>query len=801
MFNLKEYKQPLTCLADVLPWAAMIAPGVVLNKDGSLQRTFQFRGPDLGSSTEEEVVSITARLNHILKQFGSGWAFFIEAVRRPSQTYPSSTFSNRASAWFDEERRIYFVSEGRHFESDYFFTLVYMPPEEKTLKAQSKLVEHSAASGKVDYIRHLEYFSEQVMQAAGSMADIMPYVQLLDAEATLTYLHSTVSTKRHKVNLPDIPMYLDSMLTDMPLKGGMEPMLGDAYIKTITLKSFPTYSVPGILDALNSLPLEYRWVTRYIALDKQEAMKQASAYRRKWFAKRKGVVTMLRELMTHTESIATDSDAVQKSYDANAALEEVSSDIVSYGYFTATITVWDVDYNRANDKVREVERIINGLGFVTHSEKVQAVQAWLGSIPGQCVANVRKPLLNTLNVAHLMPLSAVWAGPETNTHLNAPPLLQAVTFGHTPFRLVTHVGDVGHTMVIGPTGAGKSVLLSALALQFLRYDHAEVYMFDKGKSARVATLACGGEYYDLGRDTSQCAFQPLAGIAEETERVWAAEWIIQLLDQENITITPDVKKEVWEALDSLATANQEHRSLYGLMQLVQSKPIRQALQPYTVQGPYGNILDANYDNIGQGRWQCFEMENLMERPGIVAPVLTYLFHKLEGRFTGNPTLLILDEAWLFLDNPIFASKIREWLKVLRKANVSVIFATQSIADALSSSIAPALIESCPTRIFLPNSMAMEEDCRRLYQRFGLNKRQLQILATATPKRHYYYQSPLGNRLMELGLGYIGQALCGTSSKAQQQEVDTILECYGKEGFLEAFLAAKGIHPTEIAEAA
>ena len=108
-------------------------------------------------------------------------------------------------------------------------------------------------------------------------------------------------------------------------------------------------------------------------------------------------------------------------------------------------------------------------------------------------------------------------------------------------------------------------------------------------------------------------------------------------------------------------------------------------------------------------------------------MLTYLFHRLEARFDGRPTLLILDEAWTFLDDALFAARIREWLKTLRKKNVAVVFATQSLADIERSTIAPALIESCPTRIFLPNDRALEPQARSVYERFGLNARQVEIL--------------------------------------------------------------------------
>jgi type IV secretion system protein VirB4 len=136
-------------------------------------------------------------------------------------------------------------------------------------------------------------------------------------------------------------------------------------------------------------------------------------------------------------------------------------------------------------------------------------------------------------------------------------------------------------------------------------------------------------------------------------------------------------------------------------------------------------------------------------------------------------LLILDEAWVFLDDPLFSARIREWLKTLRKKNVSVVFATQSLADIERSSIAPALIESCPSRIFLPNDRAVEPQSRTIYEHFGLNDRQIELIASSIPKRDYYYQSQRGNRLFELGLGPVALALCGAGSSADQALIDDI----------------------------
>jgi type IV secretory pathway VirB4 component len=191
----------------------------------------------------------------------------------------------------------------------------------------------------------------------------------------------------------------------------------------------------------------------------------------------------------------------------------------------------------ADEKLRMVERVIQGRGFVTIPETLNAVDAWLSSIPGNAYANVRQPIVSTLNLAHMMPVSAVWAGPEKNAHLDGPPLIVTRTDGATPFRLVTHIGDVGHTLVAGPTGMGKSVLLAMLAMQFRRYRGSRIFAFDMGRSMRATILGLGGEHYDLGADGG-IAFQPLARIDREGYRTWAAEWIEGRLLHEGVASAP-----------------------------------------------------------------------------------------------------------------------------------------------------------------------------------------------------------------------------------------------------------------------
>ena len=799
MLNLREYRQRHDRLADHLPWAALVGPGVVLNKDGSFSRMIAFRGPDLESATEAELVSVAARANNVLKRFGSGWALHIEAERRAAPGYPASRFPDAASWLVDAERRAAFESAEAHHESLYTLTLTFLPPADRSDRAERWLVARGAAGNARDWRQARAAFVAETNRVLDLLAGFMPGVRALDDREALTYLHGTISARRHAVAVPETPIYLDGLLADTPLVGGLEPMLGARHLRTLTILGFPNLTRPAILDALNHQGFSYRWVTRFIALDKVEATRALTRLRRQWFNKRKSVAALLREVLYNQPAQLLDSDADNKMIDADRALQALGGDHVAFGHLTTTITVADADRARVEEKLRGVERIVNGLGFTAIREGVNAVEAWLGSLPGQVYANVRQPLVHSLNLAHLMPLSSVWAGPARNAHLGGPPLLVAETSGATPFRLSTHVGDVGHMMIVGPTGAGKSVLLALLALQFRRYAGAQVYLFDKGASARAAVLAMGGAHHALGlggegdaAGEGAMAFQPLRRIDRADERAWAATWIAALLAGENVAVTPEIKAALWSALTSLASAPPEERTLTGLSLLLQSAALRAAIAPYTLEGPFGRMLDAAEERLALGDVQCFETEALMGQAGVVAPVLTYLFHRLEERFDGRPTLLVLDEAWVFLDHPLFAARIREWLKILRKKNVSVIFATQSLADVADSAIAPAIIESCPQRILLPNDRAVEPQSAAAYARFGLNARQIALIARATPKRHYYLQSARGNRLFELGLGPVALALCGASDPESQKAIDRILAEHGHADFAARFLAERGL---------
>lgn len=760
MYNLAEFRQTRQRLSDVLPWGALLAPGVMALKDGSFLSAIRFRGPDVDSATLAERVQLTARLNQYFTAFGEGWAIYVESRRRRAAHYPGTACEDPLALMLDEERRLNFEAVPT-FESDYFITLQYLPETDRDRNLSDYIVEPEDGEQKLDRRTDMATFDKAVTDFAVQLQSAMNDVERLDDDGLLTYLHSTISTSTHKIIAPDVPMYLDDYLCDRPFLPGLKPKLGDKHLRVLSVKAYPADVFPQILDELNTLPFEMRHMTRFVMMSKDDATTEISKRQKKWYAGRKSFMAMIGEAFFNSESRFQNMEALYKTDQLDNAKAELGSGRVAYGYMTITAVVAHEDADEADRQINVVENVYRRAGFPCFIETINATEAWLSSLPGEARANVRRPLLSTVSLSRIIPTSGIWAG-SGNTHLGGPPLFRAVTDGSTPFDLSTHYGDVGHMMVVGPTGAGKSTLLAFMGLSMLRYPDARVIVFDKGASIRAATLGVGGRYSDIGSSDGP-SFQPLRHVDQEDERIWARDWLLMILENQQVIITPTIEDRVWDALSNLAESAPDLRTMTNFVTDVQDEDIRTALRPFSQDGPFANLLDATTDDMDIGNWQAFEMEDIMKMGRATAPVLAYLFHLVEKQLDpSRPTMIILDEAWVFLDNAYFADIIREWLKVLRKLNAFVIFATQNIDDLASSKIGPVISGNVPTRIYLPNVSAQEPASAAFYSAQGLTERQIEIIATADYKRHYYMASPNGDRLFELGLSPTALAFCGAS---------------------------------------
>lgn len=797
--------KPKDELSDVIQWHHLIFPEIVLQKDGSLLSVIKYRGHDLDSSSRSELINKMSQINNIIKRFDSGWVINFEAQRYKSEPYPERKFPAIVHQIIDDERRKQFNS-GMYFESEYFLTLNYLPPPDFSKKISDIFLTRQCdfPQNAQIYAKHIENFKQQVDSFYELLKMNFGEIKKLANGELLTYLHSCISEKPYiKIANPricgQIPLYIDYILTDTPFIAGYESMLGNKHVKVIGIKSFPADSKPGYLDVLNRLSIEYRWCSRFICMDKTEALNELETYRKKFFGARTSLSTYINQIFSDgisSSNALENNEATQKFEDVDQNINIITDDTASQGYLTLTIVLLDEDKELLEEKAKLVTKTIDALGFVTYDETINSLEAWLGSIPGHPAYNVRKPLYNTYHLTHLLPLSAVWAGDISNKHLNGYPLIYSETDGSTPFRLNLHYGDVGHTMLLGPTGAGKSTHLGLIASQFMSYKNAQVYIFDKDASSRILTLGVEGDFYDIASEEDTLSFQPLARIDKESELIWAHEWIVSILEEEGIDggkATAETKNEVKRALKVLASSPVEQRTITGLYINLQSRILKEALTQFTINGIYGKILDAATDNLSYGKWQVFEMGKLMEMKGVCQHVLSYLFHRIEvDRLDGSPTLIILDECWLMLQNKQFSQQMAIWLRTLRKKNASVVFATQSIADVQSSNIFPVILESCYSKIFLPNSNATEEKNKKIYDAFGLNDKEIRIISEAASKKEYYFKNPNGSRKYDLRLGPKTLFWVASSSTEDQNLAKKIIKVKGKNHFAYWMYASKGL---------
>lgn len=663
------------------------------------------------------------------------------------------------------------------YEGFFVLTVTWYPP----VLAQRKFVElmfdddAMAPDDKAQTRGLIEHFKREVESIEGRLSSALKLTRLASHKVTnedgstvthddlLSWIQHCITGHHHPMVLPNNPMYLDAVLGGKELWAGTVPKIGRNFMQVVAIEGFPLESTPGILTALGELSTEYRWSSRFVFMDQHESLAHLNKFRKKWRQKVRGFF----DQVFNTGSGQVDQDALSMVNDADAAIAEVNSGLIAVGYFTSVVVLMDESREALEKAARQVEKAINRLGFAARIETINTLDAYLGSLPSHGVENVRRPLINTLNLADLLPTSTIWTGSVTAPCPMYPPLspalMHCVTHGATPFRLNLHVRDVGHTFMFGPTGAGKSTHLGMIAAQLRRYKGMSIFAFDKGMSMYPLTKGTGGRHYSVAADDDALAFCPLQFLETKGDRAWAMEWIDTILGLNGVVTTPAQRNAIGTAIVSMQESHAQTLSEFSTT--IQDEEIRQALKAYTVEGSMGHLLDAEKDGLSLSDFTTFEIEELMNLGDKFAlPVLLYLFRRIERSLKGQPTVIILDEAWLMLGHPVFRAKIREWLKVMRKANCLVLMATQSLSDAANSGILDVIVESTATKIFLPNVYARDEETSALYRRMGLNSRQIEILATAIPKRQYYYVSEYGRRLYDLALGPLALAFVGATDK-------------------------------------
>ncbi|MBF0483304.1 MAG: DUF87 domain-containing protein [Candidatus Omnitrophica bacterium] len=765
MILMKEFKEGVSGFTSLLNYFGFIDEGIMLNKNGSLSCSFYYSGPDMDSSLDEELGVLARHINHAFAKLGTGWMINVDAIRIHSIKYPESNeYIVPVLKLIEEHRRKKYEAEGAHFESAHVLILTFKPSWGERNKADQLI----------------EYFKKSIKEFADALSGRLT-VKLMSSQQMLDYLGYCITGNKIHRPLPNPAAYLANYLGGYDFVGGMLPKIDDKFVNVVALLAFPSKTYTGILDMINRLSFEYRFSSRFIMMDQIDAVAQLKKVRRNFYNKHFDVSQIVNQLLFNEQSSHyVNNDALINADEADSAITEAQSGKVKYGYFTAVVMILDKDQERGRKKAEQVRKILDNNGFPSRIEEANAVEAYLGSLPGHEYPNVRKPLINTLNLSHLISLTTIWAGLEKNPNpyfiQPAAPLFFAATSGNTPFRFNLHVSDVGHTLVIGPTGSGKSTLLSLIAASFFRYKDAQVFLFDKGYSQYALVKACGGDHYNILSDGQELTFCPLSGVDKDSELVWALNWVEDILNLQGLKVDPRIRNDIADGLRSLV--HDEKRTISNLYTNIQNSAVKEALRPFVTifDGIMSGLLDAEFDGLKINSFSVFEMENLLNKDEkYVVPVLMYLFHRIDGRLNGRPTLIILDEAWLVLKHGVFREKFESWLRELRKKNAVVVLATNSISDVINSPLRNVIDESCPTKIFLPNSTAINPANYAVYQAYGLNDKEIAMIQQAIPKKHYYYTSVLGRRMIDLGLDELELIFMGINSAEDLKKIRRLEE--------------------------
>lgn len=810
--RLKKHQSTEAGLADLLNYAAVVDDGVIVGKNGSFMAAWLYKGSDNASATDVEREMNSFRINQALANMGSGWMVHVDAVRRPAPNYshPSqSNFPDPVSAAIDEERRRTFEGLGNLYEGFFIITVTWFPP----MLAERKFVElmfhddSDKPNNKARTHHLIDFFKKEVkniesrMSSAVSMERLRGQKMMNEDGSTVTHdeflqwLQFCVTGINHAVMLPTNPIYIDNLIGGKELYTGVTPKLGRKFIQVVAIEGFPLESSPGILTRLAELPVEYRWSNRFIFMDHHEAVSHLEKFRKKWKQKIRGFF----DQVFNTNGGTVDEDAVSMVADAASAIAETNSGMVAQGFYTSVVVLMDESRSVVEAAALQLEKAINGMAFTARVETINTMDAFMGSLPGHGVENVRRPLINTMNLADLIPTSTIWTGenfaPNPLMPPNSPPLMHGLTSGNSPFRVNIDVRDLGHTIMFGPTRAGKSTHLAILAMSWRRYSNARLFTFDKGMSMYPSCKAAGGAHYVVAGAGEKLAFAPLSNLVTRSRRAWAMGWIDDLLALNGLKTTPEQRNLIAETIIEMGTVEEKEGrpgTLSEFTAKVQDIDIRAALKDYTIDGLMGHLLDAEEDQLSISDFITFEIEHLMDLGDRYAlPVLLYLFMRIQEALDGRPTLIILDEAWLMLGHDVFREKIREWLKTLAKKNCRVLMATQNLSDASQSGILDVIVESTATKIYLPNMYARDEAATALYLRMGLNLRQIEIIATAQQKRDYYLVSEKGRRLYSLALGPLALSFVGATGPDDIAIIKKLEEQHG-DSWVHVWLRDRGL---------
>jgi type IV secretion system protein VirB4 len=704
---------------DRLPYRSLIDENVVLLRDGSVMIALQV--PGLAFETADTIelnAHASAREGLLRGALDARFVLYHHVIRHRVQVTLDGHFDDPLCAHIDERWQDR-LGKGALFVNDQFVTLVRRPARghsgwpERLARMVKRRGAPEPEADPAD-VRSLRAAAQAMVSA------LSPYgARLLGdyqgaggtCSEVLELLSALYNGEMRPVRRPAEGTDIGQMLPYRRASFGLDAMelSGSAnkdFAALISLKDYPDAAAPGITDALLRLPCELVLTESYAPTDRQQA--------------RERIDLALRRLRT------ADEEAMAERREMASARDALGTGAVGFGDHHLCVLVRAETLDALDETAADCAATLAEMGAIAVREDVNLEPCFWGQLPGNEQFLVRRALISSANMACFGSLHGFSMGQSRGNHWGeAVTLLQ--TTSSTPFFFNFHQGDLGNFTVIGPSGSGKTVVMNFLAAQAQKFSPRTV-LFDKDRGAEVFVRGIGGGYSRIasGHPTG---FNPLALPDSAANRAFLRDWLGVLLAAQGAEELAAIASAVDAAYanDPALRRLTHFRELLAGSRRPQPGDLASRLEAWTQGHEHGWLFDNEHDRLDlSARVIGFDMTALLESPRLRTPVMMYLFHRIDERLDGTPAMILIDEGWKALDDEVFAARIRDWLKTLRKRNALVGFATQSARDALDSRISTALVEQTATMVFMPNSRARAED---YCDGFGLTEHELELIRT------------------------------------------------------------------------
>ncbi|HEX5644884.1 MAG TPA: VirB4 family type IV secretion/conjugal transfer ATPase [Erythrobacter sp.] len=703
---------------DRLPYLRLVDDSTLLLRDGSVMTAIQVPGLLFETEDTDSLNAHAATREVVLRStLDSRFVLYHHVIRRRVEVELEAEFDDPLCRHIDarwKER----LAGGSLFINDQFITLVRRPARGRAGLAErtARLFQRGRQSEVEADPRDLRTLKAAV---TGLVAALQPYgAQVLgdyDNPAggtnseVLELLSALYNGEMRPVRRPTDETDIGHMLPYRRASFGLDAMelrgsTAPEFAALLGLKDYPEATSPGLLDALLRQPFEMVVTESYAPSERTTAKER--------------IDLALRRLRS------VDEEAAAERADMLGARDALGNGTVGFGDHHLTVLVRESTLPRLDEATAACAAALADTGAIAVREDINLEPGFWAQFPGNERYVVRRALISSANMASFGSLHGFALGRASGNHWgDAVTLLQ--TTSSTPFFFNFHHGDLGNFSVIGPSGSGKTVVMNFLAAQAQKFSPRTI-LFDKDRGAELFIRGIGGRY-DRITPGEPTGFNPLALPDSAANRAFLRDWLSVLLDAEGPEELATVAAAVDAAYENDASLRQlrHFRELLAGTKRPERGDLADRLSPWIHNGEHAWLFDNGRDELNlANRVLGFDMTALLENPRLRTPVMMYLFHRIDERLDGKPTMILIDEGWKALDDAVFAARIRDWLKTLRKRNALVGFATQSARDALDSRISAALVEQTATMIFMPNSRARPED---YCEGFGLTEHEFALI--------------------------------------------------------------------------